>query len=50
MSARERFMAFQADHPGLHERIAQKHVAGYLGMTPEAFSRLLAQMRKTGEL
>jgi CRP-like cAMP-binding protein len=41
-SAEERFLEFRKRHPGLEQRIAQKHIASYLGITP-AF---LSMMRK----
>ncbi len=41
-TAEERFLEFRKRHPGLEQRIAQKHIASYLGITP-AF---LSMMRK----
>lgn len=41
-SAEERYLEFRKRHPGLEQRIAQKHIASYLGITP-AF---LSMMRK----
>ncbi|MEJ0057583.1 MAG: hypothetical protein WDN75_19240 [Bacteroidota bacterium] len=41
-TAEERFLEFRKCHPGLEQRIAQKHIASYLGITP-AF---LSMMRK----
>jgi CRP/FNR family transcriptional regulator len=45
-SAEERFIEFRKRHPGLEQRIAQKHIASYLGITP-AF---LSMMRKESGL
>jgi CRP-like cAMP-binding protein len=39
-TAEERFEAFNTKYPGLFNRIAQKHVAAYLGITPEFLSIL----------
>lgn len=41
-TAEQRYLEFRKLYPGLEQRIAQKHVAGYLGITP-AF---LSMMRK----
>jgi CRP-like cAMP-binding protein len=41
-TAEERFLEFRRRHPGLEQRIPQKHIASYLGITP-AF---LSMMRK----
>jgi len=41
-TAEQRYMLFRRHYPGLEQRIAQKHIAGYLGITP-AF---LSMMRK----
>ena len=41
-SAEERYLEFRKRHPGLEQRIAQKRIASYLGITP-AF---LSMMRK----
>ena len=41
-TAEERYLEFRKRHPGLEQRIAQKHIASYLGITP-AF---LSMMRK----
>lgn len=41
-TAEERYLEFRKRYPGLEQRIAQKHIASYLGITP-AF---LSMMRK----
>jgi CRP-like cAMP-binding protein len=38
--AEERYEAFRKRYPKLEQRIAQKHIASYLGVTPEFFSTL----------
>lgn len=39
-TAQERYEAFKLRYPGLEQRIAQKHVAAYLGITPEFLSMM----------
>jgi CRP-like cAMP-binding protein len=45
LPAAERLALFRREHPGLEGRIAQHHVASYLGITPVSLSRLRAQER-----
>jgi CRP-like cAMP-binding protein len=45
LPALERLQHFRAQFPGLEGRIAQRHVASYLGITPVSLSRLRAQER-----
>jgi CRP-like cAMP-binding protein len=45
-TAEKRYLLFRKHYPGLEQRIAQKHIAGYLGITP-AF---LSMMRKDKNL
>jgi CRP-like cAMP-binding protein len=40
LDAEERYRAFADRYPGLESRLAGKHVASYLGITPVHFSRL----------
>lgn len=40
MNAEERFERLMRDSEHLLQLVAQKHIASYLGMTPETFSRL----------
>jgi CRP-like cAMP-binding protein len=40
LTAEVRFAQFQRQYPRLHQRIAQKHIAAYLGVTPEFLSML----------
>ncbi|OOQ61427.1 Crp/Fnr family transcriptional regulator [Mucilaginibacter pedocola] len=39
-TAEERYALFQKQYPGLEQRIAQKHIASYLGITPVFLSML----------
>lgn len=41
-TAEERYLEFRRHYPGLEQRIAQKHIAGYIGITPV----FLSMMRK----
>lgn len=40
LTAEERYKQFQQKYPGLEKRIAQKHVATYLGITPVFLSMI----------
>jgi CRP-like cAMP-binding protein len=42
--AAERYVEFRRLYPGLESRIAQYHVASYLGVSPEFFSKLRRQV------
>ena len=44
-TAEERFEQLVRQHPHLLARVPNKHLASYLGMTPETFSRLRAKLR-----
>jgi serine/threonine-protein kinase len=39
-SARERLAAFREEYPGLEDRVTQKCIASYLGVTPQYLSQL----------
>ena len=43
LSAKERYVIFQQEHPELDQRIPQYHIASYLGITPTQLSRIRAQ-------
>jgi CRP-like cAMP-binding protein len=45
-TAEKRYLLFRKHYPGLEQRIAQKHIAGYLGITPV----FLSMMRKEKNL
>jgi CRP-like cAMP-binding protein len=40
MDAESRYVVFRNTYPALEEKIAQKHVASYLGMSPEFLSKV----------
>ena len=40
LNAEERYLSFSETYPLLDQRISQKHIASYLGMTPEFLSTL----------
>lgn len=42
-SAEQRYARFKKLYPDLHPRIAQKHIASFLGITPEFLSQLRKQ-------
>lgn len=46
LSAEERFDRFRAEHPHLKDRISQREIAAYLGITPVALSRIVSRRRK----
>lgn len=43
LSPEERYRAFVKENPGLEQRIPQKHLASYLGITPVSLSRIRAR-------
>jgi CRP-like cAMP-binding protein len=43
LSARERLQQWQKEYPALDARVSRKHLASYLGITPEHLSRLRAR-------
>jgi CRP-like cAMP-binding protein len=45
LDAAARYAAFRARYPGLEARVAAKHVASYLGITPVHLSRLRRRRR-----
>ncbi len=44
-SAMQRYQWFLKHYPGLIERVSNKHIASFLGMTPVTLSRLRRQLR-----
>jgi|WetSurMetagenome_2_1015567.scaffolds.fasta_scaffold468133_1 CRP-like cAMP-binding protein len=40
LSAEERYLRLTETHPEISQRVAQRHIASYLGITPEALSRI----------
>jgi len=52
LSAEKRYLQLVQSHPQLELRIAQHHIASFLGITPEALSRIkrgLIEKRKTAQ-
>jgi CRP-like cAMP-binding protein len=43
LSPEERYFTFTKEHAGLEQRIPQKHLASYLGITPVSLSRIRAR-------
>jgi CRP-like cAMP-binding protein len=39
-TAEERYKILLKRFPEIHQRIAQKHIASYLGITPQSLSRI----------
>lgn len=46
LTAEERFEKFCKKYPTLIQRVAQKHIASYIGVTPEFFSKMKARYFK----
>jgi CRP-like cAMP-binding protein len=46
LSAEERFEKFCSKYPTLIQKVPQKQVASYIGVTPEFFSKMKAKMLK----
>ncbi len=49
-SLEERYLRLLRDHPALHDRVPQYHIASYLGITNVALSRLRGRLRDKGDL
>jgi CRP-like cAMP-binding protein len=45
-SAKERYKDFLITYPNIIQRVPQKMVASYLGITPEALSKIRGEMLK----
>ncbi len=50
MSAEERYLQMLEDYPTIVQRVAQRHIASYLGITPEALSRIRNRIVKSPKL
>lgn len=48
-TAEKRYRSFLAEYPSLEQRIPQRLVASYLGITPVALSRIRRRMRQNAE-
>lgn len=46
LSAEQRLERFWAEHPHLKDRVSQREVAAYLGITPVALSRIVSRRRR----
>lgn len=46
LTAEERFEKFCKKYPDLINKVSQKHIASYIGVTPEFFSKMKAKMLK----
>jgi CRP-like cAMP-binding protein len=46
-TAQERYAHFRRDHAELEDIVPDLHIASYLGITPEAFSRLKRDRRRS---
>lgn len=44
LTAEERFIKFCNKYPSLLQRVSQKYIASYLGVTPEFFSKMKAKL------
>jgi hypothetical protein len=44
LSAEERFEKFCKKYPTLIQQFSQKHIASYIGVTPEFFSKMMSRM------
>ncbi len=44
LSAEEQYLQMLDDYPNIVQRVAQRHIASYLGITPEALSRIRHRM------
>lgn len=47
-SAEARYLEFLSERPAIAERIAQHHIAAWLGITPVGLSRIRARLRDAG--
>ena len=45
-NATERYLHFKKQYPELYSKLPQKHIATYLGITPESLSRIKRAMRE----
>ena len=46
MSAEERYLQMVQEYPTIGQQVAQRHIASYLGITPEALSRIRNRIAK----
>ena len=48
LSAEERFEKFSEKYPSLMQKVPQKQIASFIGITPEFFSKMKARLLKKG--
>lgn len=46
-SAEKQYLQLQKDYPSIAQRVAQRHLASYLGITPEGLSRIRHRLAKS---
>lgn len=44
--AKDRYLKFLSENPGIENRIAQRHIAAHLGITPTQLSRIRKSLKK----
>jgi CRP/FNR family transcriptional regulator, anaerobic regulatory protein len=49
-TAQDRYQNFIAKHPEVNKKIPQKHLASFLGITPETLSRIKAKPKSYGSI
>jgi CRP-like cAMP-binding protein len=49
LSAEEQYLQMLEEYPTVVQRVAQRHIASYLGITPEALSRIRNRLAKSGK-
>ena len=48
LSAEDRFEKFSQKYPSLMQKVPQKQIASFIGVTPEFFSKMKAKLLKKG--
>jgi CRP-like cAMP-binding protein len=48
LPAEERYLRMLEEYPTIVQRVAQRHIASFLGITPEALSRIRSRLAKRG--
>jgi len=48
-TAEEKYLNFMNDHPGCMQRVSQRMIASYLGITKETLSRIRSQIAEKGK-